>query len=137
MNTALSETSLLGTELEVVADFDLTPLLEELQNEVVVLRNSVDDGRHTLWLELDSGEEDVDDAVRLWTGMIEALPVHLRSLWDTSTDRCLNTGIQAGRHPHAYAVGLSAESAAQASRLALRHQFTVYAAVTDSPPNAD
>ena len=61
--TFFDETRRLGTELEVVADFDLTPLLEELGSRVAVVRNSVDSGRHTLWVQHSSTEKDLDDAI--------------------------------------------------------------------------
>lgn len=128
MNIAWNETRRLGTELEVVSESDLTPLLKHLEPWVAVLRNSVDDGRHTLWLELAPTEADLDDAVQRYVAMLEALPVDLRTLWNTSADRCLNTGIQAGWTPHAYPIRLSAESISQAARIGVRHQFTVYAA---------
>ena len=134
MSTPWNGTCRLGTELEVVADFDLTPLLSHIGSRVAVLRNSVDDGRHTLWLELDPGETDLDDAVQRYVAMIEAMPSDLRSLWDASVDRCLNTGIQSGWRPHAYPIRLSAESIAQAARISIRHQFTVYAADAAGPP---
>jgi hypothetical protein len=134
MEISWSETRRLGTELEIVADFDLTPILEQLRSYVAVLRNSVDDGLHTLWLELDPTESDLDDAVRRYVAMIEALPSGERSLWDKSVDRCLNTGIQAGVKPHAYAIRLSADSIVQAARISVRHQFTVYAAHDENHP---
>ncbi len=121
------ETARLGTELEVVSDFELTPLLEHLGSRVAVLRNSVDSGRHTLWLELDPGEKDLDDAVRRYAGMIEALPQQVRQLWNTSLDRCLNTGIQGGRSPHAFALELSPALMALEAAISTRHKFTVYA----------
>jgi hypothetical protein len=132
----IGATSRLGTELEIVADFDLTPLLERLQPHVEVLRNSVDDGRHTLWVELEPTESDIDDAVERYVGMIEALSPPLRALWDTSTDRCLNTGVQAGWTPHAFPVRLSAGSIARAARISVRHQFTIYAADPDERPTS-
>jgi hypothetical protein len=122
------ETSRLGTELEVVADFDLTPLLQEFHAQVDIVRNSVDSGRHTLWLQLVPTEFDLEDAVRRYVAMIETLPEKARQLWDTSLDRCLNTGIQAGWSPHEYILDLSAAAMALEARISLRHQFTVYAA---------
>ncbi|HTA21195.1 MAG TPA: hypothetical protein VK989_18010 [Polyangia bacterium] len=122
------ETARLGTELEVVAHFDLTPLLEQFGARVAVLRSSVDAGRHTLWLELDPTETDLDDAVRRYAAMIEALPEDVRRLWDTSLDRCLNTGIQAGRGPNGFALALSSASMSLEAAISTRHQFTVYPA---------
>lgn len=124
----LNETQRLGTELEVVCDVDLTPLLECLGSHVCVIRNSADDGRYTLWCQLVPTEADLDDAVRRYAALVEGLPVNVRAVWDASVDRCLNTGIQAGSRPHAYLVQLSADSISRAARICVRHQFTVYAA---------
>ncbi len=124
----LNETQRLGTELEVVSEVDLTPLLECLRSHVSVIRNSADDGRHTLWCELVPTEADLDDAVQRYVGLVEALPADVRAVWDASVDRCLNTGIQAGWKPSAYPVQLSADSISRAARISVRHQFTVYAA---------
>ena len=121
------------------ADFDLTPLLEQLGSGVAVVRNSVDAGRHTLWVQHSSTETDLDDAVRRYAMMIEVLPKQVRDLWNNSLDRCLNTGIQAGVHPPSYALELSAAAMALEVRIAARHQFTVYAVspVTLHSPDAD
>ena len=118
---------LLATELEVAADFDLQPLLDHLRAEVSVVRNSVDDGQHVLWVELNDHPPDVNAAVHRYVDLIEALPTHLRDLWRTASDRCLNTGVQSGVSPHALSVQLSVDAMARASRLALRHTVTVYA----------
>jgi hypothetical protein len=125
--TFFDETRRLGTELEVVADFDLTPLLEQLGSRVAVIRNSVDSGRHTLWFQHVPTEKDLDDAVRRYAVMIEALPDQVRDLWNNSFDRCLNTGVQGGLHPPSYALELSSSAMALEVRIAARHRFTVYA----------
>jgi hypothetical protein len=131
-------TQRLGTELEVVSDVDLTPLLECLRLHVCVIRNSVDDGRYTLWCELVPTEADLDDAVQRYVGLVEALPADVRAVWDASVDRCLNTGIAAGWRPNAYPIQLSAHSISRAARISVRHQFTVYAAQkTLAPPDDD
>ncbi len=125
--TSFDETHRLGTELEVVADFDLTPLLEHLGSRVAVIRNSVDAGRHTLWLQHVPTEGNLDDAVRRYATMIEALPAQARDLWNNSVDRCLNTGVQGGLTPPSYALELSSSLMALEVRIGARHQFTVYA----------
>jgi hypothetical protein len=127
-----SDTNRLGTELEVVAEHDLTPLLDAIRQSVTVIRESLDYGRYTLRVGLVPDEADLDDAVRRYVQLIESLSPALRALWDDSIDRCFNTGIQAGTTPPAYRLVLSAESIALAARIAVRHQFTIYAAHPDS-----
>jgi hypothetical protein len=128
------ETSRLGTELEVVADFDLTPLAARWAGQTSEVRNSVDDGRHTLWLQLAPTEETLSEAVARYVAMVEALPEDLRGLWDRAVDRCLNTGVQAGFTPSSLVLELTAKSMADEARVSLRHEFTVYAAQRKSRP---
>jgi hypothetical protein len=121
-----NETLRLGTELEVVADFELTALLERFRPQDAVLRSSDDAGRHTLWLELDPTETDLDEAVQRDVAMIEALPGDLRSLWNTTVDRCLNTGIQAdGRRTRTLFDSLPSRSRApRVSVFVINSQYT-------------
>ncbi len=121
-------TTLLTTELELVAPFDLSPLLAHLGSRASPLRNSVDGAVHTLWLEPDPEPRDLDAAIDHWVTIVDALPAHLRSLWDACTDRCLNTGIQSGFSPHASRLAVSEGSVKGAARIAVRLVFTVYAA---------
>jgi hypothetical protein len=53
-----TKTQLLGTELEIVSDQDLTTLLAAIHASVRVIRSSLDDGAHTLWVELDVPADD-------------------------------------------------------------------------------
>ncbi len=71
--------------------------------------------------------------------MIEALPQQVRHLWNTALDRCLNTGIQAGRSPHSFVLELSSASMSLEVKISTRHQFTVYSAsaVTVPSPSSD
>jgi hypothetical protein len=124
-----TKTQLLGTELEIVSDQDLTTLLAAIHASVRVIRSSIDDGAHTLWVELNvPAELDLDDTIQRYVDLIESLPSEPRAAWNAALDRCLNTGVQAGVEPHAYPLELSVESMARAARVHARHQFTVYAA---------
>lgn len=125
--TPIAQTTLLGAELELVADRDLSPILAYLDSAVGVVRNSTDDSKHTLWLELAPSEVDLDDAVHRYASIVDALPQTLRMLWNACTDRCINVGVQAGPQPHAFAVALSEASAARLSTIATRLVVTVYA----------
>jgi len=120
-------TTCLSAELELVADFDLGPLRDHLQEQTGIVRDSVEDGTHSLWLALNPTEKDLDEAVRRYASIIGALPPPLRLLWDTCSDRCLNTGIQSGRTPHALRIRISEAALAEAARISLRLEFSVYA----------
>ena len=96
-----SVTRFLNIDLELVATFDLAPLLEYFNQTLFKLRDSVDEGRRTVWMELYADPKDMDDAILRYAMLVESLPKEIRRLWDKCEDRCLNVGIQSGRAPHA------------------------------------
>ena len=121
-------TQFLNVDLELVATFDLSPLLEHLNSATFTLCDSVDDGRRTVWMELDPDPKDADDAILRYAMLIESLPGDLRRLWDECEDRCLNVGIQSGVSPHASAFRISTGAIAKLVAIAARVEITVYSA---------
>jgi hypothetical protein len=124
---SVNETHRLGAELELVARSSLHTLLEHIGGAVNALRNSVEDGVHTLWLELVPSESSLDEAISRYAAIFGALPPELRAVWDSCSDRCVNVGVQAGLHPHAFPLLASCEAIAKLARLGPRLQITLYA----------
>ena len=123
----LDEAHCLEAELELVGRGNLQPLLEHMGSAVNPLRNSIDDGVHTLWLELIPSGSTLDGAIARYAAVFDALPSNLRAVWDSCADRCVNVGLQSGFRPHAFALTASRESIAMLERLGLRLQITLYA----------
>lgn len=117
----------LGAELELVARSSLHTLLEHLGGAVNALRNSVEGGVHTLWLELAPSECSLDEAISRYAAIFDALPPEMRAVWDSCTDRCVNVGLQAGFRPHAFSLQASCDAIAKLACLGLRLQITLYA----------
>lgn len=124
---SLKEAHQLGTELELVAPNSLQTLLEHMGGAVKPLRNSVENGVHTLWLELSPSESSLDDAVTRYATLFDELSPELRAVWNSCTDRCANVGLQAGFHPHAFPLLASGNAITELARLRLRLQITLYA----------
>lgn len=116
----------LGAELELVSCCSLHLLLEHMGDAVNPLRDSVEDGVHTLWLELSPSETSLDEAVSRYASIFDTLPSELRAVWHACTDRCVNAGLQAGFRPHAFALLASPSTIAELARLCLRLQITMY-----------
>jgi hypothetical protein len=127
------ETTLLATELELVSDGDLGPLLAHFGSNADVLRDTMEGQTRTVWLELPqrwlepSSPGDIDEAHATYVSAVEALSPELRAIWDACSDRCLHTGIQSGRAPHATHLRVSAQTLAGTVRIAVRLELTVYA----------
>jgi hypothetical protein len=113
-------------DLELVADTDLAPLVSHLAASTIALRNSLDDGKRTVWLELEADPADSEEALGRFAALIESLRETLRHLWDRCDDRCFNIGIQAGVTPHASAFEVSPATIARLAALAVRLEMTLY-----------
>jgi hypothetical protein len=123
----VDEAHRLGAELELVGHSSLHALLAHMGVAVHPLRNSVEDGVHTMWLELAPSESSLDDAVIRYAAIFDTLSPDLRAIWINCSDRCLNVGLQAGSRPHAFPLVVSRASIAELERLQLRLQVTLYA----------
>lgn len=121
------EAQRLGAELELVSCNNLDALFKHMGGAVNALRNSVDGGVSTLWLELAPSETNLDEAVSRYAAIFDTLPPELRAVWESCTDRCVNVGLQAGFRPHAFPLLASPETIADLARLRLRLQITLYA----------
>ena len=119
-------TRFLNVDLELVATVDLAPLLEHFNPTTFTLRDSVDNGRRTVWMELDPDPKDTDGAILRYAMLVESLPRDIRRLWDECEDRCLNVGIQSGLSPHASAFRISTAALAKLVAIAARLEITVY-----------
>lgn len=124
---SVRDTHLLGAELELVAPYDLEPLLAHIRSSVGIVRNSVDEGVHTLWLELVPTEKTLDEAMHRYVALVQGLPPALRDLWDRAIARCVNVGVDVGLGPHAFHVNASNAALAQAARVDMGLVVTVYA----------
>ena len=120
-------THFLNVDLELVSRADLAPLLTELAPATLTLRDSVENGQQTAWLELDGGNPpDADHAVSRFVTLVRALSPAARKIWNACADRCFNIGVQSGPTPHATAFGLSAGSISGIAEVGARLEFTVY-----------
>ncbi|HEX6313304.1 MAG TPA: hypothetical protein VFZ73_00530 [Gemmatimonadaceae bacterium] len=120
------ETQFLNVDLELVTTVDPSPLLAHWRDTLVLLRDSTDAGRRTIWAELPGTPRDVNSAIDELARHVEDLPGRLRALWDACDDRCFNVGVQAGRAPQATAFPISAHTIAALTAIAARIEFTVY-----------
>ena len=123
-----SITRFLNVDLELVATFDLAPLLEYFNPTTLTLRDSVDEQRRTVWMELYADPKDTEDAILRYAMLVESLPSDILRLWNECEDRCLNVGIQSGVAPHASAFRISTAAIAKLVAIAARLEITVYGA---------
>ena len=120
-------THFLNVDLELVTRGEIGPLLAQWSKKVVVLRDSVDDDRRTVWLELHGQPGEVEHAVLGFLDLLGKLPDDVRELWNGCDDRCFNVGIQVGSTPHDSTYTISPRTLGRIAAVMARVAFTVYA----------
>ena len=124
-------THFLNVDLELVTTGEIDPLLDAW-GALVMLRDSVEDGRRTIWVELEEEYPDVDSTLGGFLELIESLPASLRQLWDNCVDRCFNVGIQAGTSANSVAFSIASSTLRTIANADARIEFTVYGASPES-----
>ena len=123
-----AETRFLNVDLELVTTAEIDALLAEWA-DLVILRDSLDDGIRTIWIEL--GEPDLKDAdstIKEFLTLVESLSPASRKLWDACRDRCFNVGVQAAAGPHHVVFAIASSVLQRVVDVNARVAFTVYGA---------
>jgi hypothetical protein len=121
-------TSYLNVDLDLWSRVPLDPLVRAFGRRIVVLHVGEEGRRYTAHLELASATTDADRAIRTFVPLVDKLPPVARRLWTGALVREFNVGIQAGHHPHAFALNLQPATLHAVARVGARVGITVYAA---------
>lgn len=128
----MSETThFLNVDLELVTRGEVAPLLALWSSNVTVLRNSIDDDRRTVWLELNTQPREAEHALLGFLDLVGKLPDEVRDLWNGCDDRCFNVGIQAGGGPHSATYTISPRTLGRIAGVMARIAVTVYGPAPD------
>lgn len=124
-------TRFLNVDLELVTRREVDALLAHW-GALVMLRDSTENGKRTIWIELEEDHRGVEPTLDGFLSLLESLPVPLQTLWDDCDDRCFNVGVQAGVLPHAAAFFIASSTLRRIADVNAHIEFTVYGA---SPEN--
>ena len=123
-----SVTRFLNVDLELVATFDLAPLLEYFNAETFTLRDSVAEGRRTVWMELHPDPKDTNDAILRYSMLVAVAAQRRPATLGRLRGSSLNVGIQSGFAPHITAFPISTTAMAKLVAIAAHLEITVYSA---------
>ena len=126
-------THFLNVDLELVTRADVDALLAHW-GSLVMLRDSVEDGTRTIWIELEEDRRAVEPTLDAFLSLVETLPDSLQRMWDDCDVRCFSVGIQAGTSPHAEVFSIASGTLRRIADIQASVVFTVYG-VAEDPPN--
>jgi hypothetical protein len=129
----LPATEFLNVDLDIVSDAKLQALVDAFGRRVCVLHVGRERRRYAAHLELAATPRNADRAIRAFAALVEGLPRSARTVWNNARRREFNIGLQAGRTPYSYELGLQPETLRVAAAIGTGVGVTVYA----PPPRAE
>jgi hypothetical protein len=121
-------TKFLNVDLDLYSRSSLKPLVDALRHRVIVLFEGRERRRYSTHLELNASPKSADAAIRGFAALVNAMPRSMRVLWNASTTRDFNIGIQAAAAPHACEIKVAAQTIQMVAALKAGIIVTVYAA---------
>ena len=130
------ETNYLNTDLDVLADFDLTPFTDELERKGMLLLDVSKrlDGTWSARLEEGGQSNNPEDTCAALLKVIESLTPEYRAIWSRCTLREFNLGYDCGLEPWAFQSGISAEIVRRIADLGASLRVTLYPIGKDVDP---
>lgn len=121
------ETNYLNTDLVVDSNKDLQTLVDEFGDNVIVLYHGSFNGMQRAVFELTfDATVDPEKVVNGFCVLIENLSPQARTVWDGSTKRVMDIGIEAGDSPRPYILELSSSALNRISALNGSLMISVY-----------
>jgi hypothetical protein len=122
-----SATRFLNVDLDVFASVPLERLAVVLGARALVLHVGRHGRTYRAHFELRRQHASADRTIRELVALLRRLPRPSRALWNRADRRDFNIGIQGGRHPHSYEIGLQPATLQLISSVNARLVITVYA----------
>jgi len=121
----MNETHFLNIDLELEADFDLKPIVDEFAPDVTVLGSHEASGRFHAAFE--TGYGDPNEIVLEYERLVDRLSPEARKLWDKCSSIVFDVGIEGGASPRMYQMDLTEKSINVIARLGGKIVVSVYA----------
>lgn len=122
------QTQFLNVDLDIWSRSPLESLVAALGRQVYALHVGKDGRRYVAHLELAASLTSPDRLIRRFVSLVERLPRSQRRLWDRSSVREFNVGIQAAATTAAYELRLAHPTVLAAANVNARIGMTVYGA---------
>lgn len=93
----------LNTDLEIESKSDLSRIVEDFGENVLVLHHGEIRGYQHASFSIAGGSTDADSAINSFCTLIEQFPVDVRKIWDGCCSRIFDIGYESGASPQSSA----------------------------------
>jgi hypothetical protein len=123
----------LNVDTDLVSQASMDSLRSELSTRAVVLRDTNEQGTHTLTFELGEEWATPEECIMHVNALYESLSLSSRSEWRRCVTRTLDIGVAHQEGRHAFAFALSEECLAWVAAMGCSLRTTLYGAPDTTP----
>lgn len=120
----------LNTDLELQAHKDLTPIVEAMDEDVIVLYNGKARGHYLATFECVGLVDGPDSIINHFCMFAECLEGTAKELWDDCFTKAFDIGFESGAFPQSYASEIRATTIQRVAALGASIRVTIYPPVS-------
>ena len=121
----------LNTDLIIESKNDLSRILHEFGDDVVVLHHGETRGYQHASFEIPADLAGADETINYFCDLVEALPADVREIWD-GCSRVIDVGYESGTSPHNFRSEIRASTIQRVAAIGASIVITVYS-LSDRP----
>lgn len=120
------DVSYLNTDLEIESVHDLSRIVEEFGEDVIVLHHGEIRGYNHALFEMPTGDIGADELINSFCLLVESLPKEVREIWDGCCSRIFDIGYESGLTPHSFRSEIRASTIQRVAQIGASIVVTVY-----------
>ena len=123
----MPETHFLNVDLDLVSADDLSSLIQEFGDDVIVMNDTWLEGEHHVSFELGAGESiEPDYLIECFYTLVQKLSTPSKLLWKNCKSRVFDLGFESGTTPRSYHAHLSVKTIESLSKIDAQVAITIY-----------
>jgi hypothetical protein len=117
----------LNVDLELESEYDLSRLVKDLGEEIMVMHDGTIRNYHHLACEITSGNmSGADEIINDFCPLIEQFPPDIKSLWEACCTRIFDIGYESGSRPQSFRSELRASTLQRVANIGAGIIITIY-----------
>jgi hypothetical protein len=130
------EVRYLNTDLEIESNHDLSRIVEEFGEDVMVLHQGEIRGCQHASFEIAGSMNGANEVINYFCSLVEGLPKEVRIIWDECCSRILDIGYESGTSPSSFRSEIRASTIQRIAEIGAAIVITVYPLSAESEKSA-
>ncbi len=123
----------LNTDLEIESKSDLSKIVEEFGEDVLVLHHGEIRGYQHASFSIAGGSSDADGTINFFCTLVEQLPKDVRDIWDGCCSRLFDIGYESGTSLQNFRSEIRAATIQRVAKIGAGVIVTIYPETEGSP----